>query len=59
MPGLRAAEDVVAAEIDDHQHGPVQAHGAFVVRVAAAEVDHHGHVAHLVELGRCSALCRR
>ena len=50
MPGLLALEGVVAAQIDDHQHGPVDADGAFVVGVAAAEVDHHGHVAHLIEL---------
>ena len=50
MPGLLPRERVVAAEIDDHQHGPIDADGPFVVGVAAAEVDHHGHVAHLVEL---------
>ena len=49
MPGLVPVE-VVAAQVDDHQHRPLQRRRAFVDSFVAAQIDHRGHVAHFVQL---------
>ena len=50
MPGWRAAESIVARQVEDHQHRAIEIAAPLEVFVVAAQVDHRADVGELVQL---------